>query len=71
MTDDWRDDCVIETWPKRSLGGQQVGTTNGVKVTAEKYGLTVISLRGRSQHQNRIICLDMIEIALTYKDKFR
>ncbi|MBC7623927.1 MAG: hypothetical protein H7232_11115 [Aeromicrobium sp.] len=72
MTDDWRSECKTEIYDSQyNRGGQHVGTPKGIKMTHEKYGLTAISEGARSQHFNRMICFDMIEIALTYKDKIR
>lgn len=57
--------CKIEVF---TANGQHMNITpTGVKVTCEKYGLTAISANARSQHQNRKIALDMIEMGLLNK----
>lgn len=62
---DWQD-ILVEIWPPRQKGGQQVGAgPNGVKITHLRYGLEAISTEQRSQHQNRAIAAEMIVAALT------
>ncbi len=64
--DDVMKDCKIEVYPNRPLGGQHVGTDNGVKVTHEPSGIVAIVNSGRSQHTNRTIAMDMIMAAITH-----
>jgi protein subunit release factor A len=74
MTEEDFKECKIEVYYSghHQKGGQHINTTPaGIKMTCEKYGLTAISDGARSQHINRQICYDMIEMALTYKDKIR
>jgi protein subunit release factor A len=58
----------VEIWPPRkSLGGQHVGTgPSGVKVTHVPSGIEAFVDIGRSQHTNRLIAVEMIEAALTH-----
>ena len=57
---------VIEMWPPKAIGGQQVGmVSSGVKVTHVPSGMVAISPEGRSQHRNRQIAMHMIEGGLT------
>ncbi len=60
------EDITIETWPQRSVGGQQVGLSNsGVKITHKDTGITVTVCMERSQHKNKMIALDALAGALT------
>lgn len=58
----------VECWPPRkSLGGQHVGTgPSGVKVTHIPSGIEAYVEIGRSQHVNREIAVNMIEAAITH-----
>lgn len=70
MTEEDFADCKIEVYYSghHHAGGQHINTTPaGIKITCEKYGLIAISDGDRSQHHNRRIALDMIEMALTNK----
>lgn len=60
------EDLEYETYPK-SVGGQQVGVPNGLKITHKPSGLIVISDCQRSQHRNRELAKEMLAAALTSK----
>jgi protein subunit release factor A len=60
------DDILVEIWPPRKQGGQQVGSgSNGIKITHLRYGLEAISTEHRTQHKNRAIAAEMIVAAIT------
>jgi protein subunit release factor A len=46
-------------------GGQQVGTSSGLRCTHIPTGITVTIDVGRSQFRNRILAIEMLEAALT------
>ena len=58
-------DLVVEVARARPPGGQQVGVSNGVRVTHVPTGIIVECQCERSQHRNRQVCLDALEGALT------
>lgn len=58
-------DLVVEVYPPRNVGGQQVGVSVGVKVTHTPTGLIAICCNERSQHRNRSIAMDMLAGGLT------
>lgn len=59
-------ELVITTFSDRPKGGQQVGVTDvGIKIIHIPTGITAICSSARSQNKNKLICLDMIESALT------
>jgi len=62
-----RADWIIEQWPPRQTGGQQVGTgPSGVRVTHVPSGMQAFSGETeRSQHKNKQIAMAMIEGGLT------
>lgn len=60
-----QEDLIIEMWPPRSVGGQQVGIATGVKVTHTPTNLIAICATERSQHRNKQIAIDMILGGLT------
>lgn len=61
------EDLQVECWPPRHKGGQQVTlTSTGVKVTHIPSGIEVCVYVARSQHDNRLIALNMIEAAITH-----
>lgn len=64
--DDIMKECKVEVALNRVMGGQHVGTDNGVKVTHKPSGIVAIVNSGRSQHTNRTIAVDMIMAALTH-----
>lgn len=53
-------DLEISIWPPSKVGGQHVGTSNGVKIVHLPTGLEAVSIAERSQHLNRQIAMDMI-----------
>lgn len=62
------EDLKVSLYPPRPLGGQQVGTTNGVMVEHLPTGTIAIVQIDRSQHRNRTIAQRMILSALTDPD---
>lgn len=62
------EDVKVEIWPPRkSIGGQQVGTgPSGVKVTHLPTGIEACVDISRSQFDNRSIAMDMILAAITH-----
>jgi protein subunit release factor A len=61
-------DLKTEPWPPRKPpGGQHVGSgSSGIKVTHIPSGIEACVEIGRSQHDNRIIAVDMILAAITH-----
>lgn len=64
------EDLKTEMYSPRPPGGQQVGTSSGVKMEHLPSGTIAIVQTDRSQHRNREIALHMIEAAITHP-KFR
>jgi protein subunit release factor A len=61
------EDLVIDTFPKPSGGGMQVGTIgSGVHITHKPSGIGVSSLSARSQHSNKEIALERLEFLLEF-----
>lgn len=60
------EDLKFEVYPQ-SVGGQQVGSPRGLKVTHKPSGLIVISDCQRSQYRNRELAKEMFAAALTSK----
>lgn len=62
------EDLKVERWPPRqSPGGQHVGTgPSGIKITHIPSGIEAFVEIGRSQHDNRLIAMDMILAAITH-----
>lgn len=58
-------DLKVEAWSPRPPGGQQCGTSYGVKITHIPTGLVAICDTDRSQHRNRAIAMDMLMGGLT------
>jgi peptide chain release factor 1 len=56
---------TISRWPVTPTGGQHVGISSGIRVEHLPSGLVAIVNNGRSQHQNKVIALDMILGGLT------
>jgi protein subunit release factor A len=72
MTDIPADDLKIEVWPIPGIhqrGGQHVGTCPDIRITHLPSGIQAIVI-GRSQHNNKMIAMDMILAAITHP-KFR
>lgn len=66
MTDLSHDDLVIRAYPERGRGGQHVGISTGVSILHKPTHCIAIVQTYRSQHKNREIALDMIEVMLDY-----
>lgn len=65
MTNDWKDDLLIESLHPPNKGGQHVGMQNyPIKVTHIPSGIVAICGKERSQHKNKNIAISMIEYGL-------
>ncbi len=56
---------IIESWPPRNVGGQQVEHSHGVKITHTPSGLIALSAECGSQRRNKQVAVDMILGGLT------
>jgi len=59
------EELCVEVWPPRKLGGQHVGTAQGVRITHIASGITVTCDHERSQHRNKAIAIAALEGAIT------
>ena len=55
------EDITVCTWTSANTGGFNLNVPSGVKVTHIPTGQQFTCEEHRSQHRNRVVCLDMLE----------
>ncbi len=55
------EDVIVTTFQTKKVGGWNLNGVNGIKVTHIPTGQQFTCEEHRSQHRNRMVCLDMLE----------